>query len=64
MLRCSLDLRLTGPLMRALAENRPTPWLGALERVNAYTMHTWTVVLAGVLIRRSLDADDQRLRRL
>jgi hypothetical protein len=46
-----------GPLLRALAENRPTPGLGALERVNAYTMHAWTVVLAGVLMRRTLDAN-------
>jgi hypothetical protein len=45
---------LTGPLMTALAENRPTPRLGAFERVNAYTMHAWTVVLAVVLMRRTL----------
>ncbi|SOC49527.1 Protein of unknown function [Blastococcus aggregatus] len=47
---------LMAPLMSALAENRPTPWLGALERVNAYTMHAWTVVLAGVLMHRPLTA--------
>jgi hypothetical protein len=51
---------LMSPLMSALAENRPTPWLGALERVNAYTMHAWTVVLAEVLIHRTLAATGAR----
>jgi hypothetical protein len=51
---------LMGPLVSALAENRPTPWLGALERVNAYTMHAWTVVLAEVLTHRALAATGAR----
>jgi hypothetical protein len=48
---------LVGPLMPALAESRPTPWLGALEHVNAATMYAWTVVLARGLVRRTLGGD-------
>jgi hypothetical protein len=42
---------LTGPLMRELGNNLPTPWLGAFERINAYTTFAWMVMLAVVLIR-------------
>ena len=45
---------LTGPLMSELANNQPTPWLGAFERINAYTTFAWMVVLAVVLIRRTV----------
>jgi hypothetical protein len=44
---------LTGPLMSAIANNQPTPWLGAFERINAYTIFAWMVALAMVLIRRT-----------
>ncbi|WP_067860602.1 DUF998 domain-containing protein [Nocardia shimofusensis] len=43
---------LTGPLMSDIANNAPTPRLGVLERVNAYTTFAWMVVLALVLLRR------------
>ena len=43
---------MTGPLMENLATNKPTPGLGAFERVNAYTMFFWIIVLALVLMRR------------
>jgi F0F1-type ATP synthase membrane subunit a len=46
---------LTGPLMSEIANNQPTPWLGAFERINAYTTFAWMVVLAIVLIRRNVD---------
>ena len=46
---------LTGPLMSGLANNLPTPWLGAFERVNAYVTFAWIVVLALVLLRRTAD---------
>jgi len=46
---------LTGPLMSGLANNLPTPWLGAFERVNAYVTFAWMVVLALVLLRRTAD---------
>jgi Protein of unknown function (DUF998) len=45
---------LTGPLMSEIANNQPTPWLGAFERINAYTTFAWMVVLAVVLIRRTV----------
>jgi hypothetical protein len=46
---------LTGrPVMNELANNLPTPWLGAFERVNAYAMFAWTVVLAVVLLGRTV----------
>ena len=34
-------------------ENLPTPWIGALERVNVYGTMLWLLVLAVVLLRRS-----------
>ena len=42
---------------RDLAENRPTPWLGAFERVNAYVYLAWLVVLAVTVIRH-VDPED------
>jgi hypothetical protein len=45
---------LTGPSMSELGNNLPTPWLGAFERINAYTTFAWMVVLAVVLIRRTV----------
>jgi len=45
---------LTGPLMSDIANSQPTPWLGTFERINAYTMFAWIVVLAVVLIRRTV----------
>ena len=45
---------LTGPLMSDIANNLPTPWLGAFERINAYTTFLWMVVLALVLLRRTV----------
>src|SRR5512133_1661529 len=45
---------LTGPLMSEIANNLPTPWLGAFERINAYTTFAWMVVLAVVLLRRTV----------
>lgn len=44
---------LTGPLMSDIANNLQTPWLGAFERVNAYTTFVWMAVLAFVLLRRT-----------
>jgi hypothetical protein len=44
---------LTGPLLSDVANNLPTPWLGAFERVNAYATFAWMVGLALVLLRRT-----------
>jgi hypothetical membrane protein len=38
--------------------NLPTPWMGAFERINAYAYLGWVVVLAMVLVRRSVDHVD------
>ena len=43
---------LAGGLMEDIAANSPTPWLGVFERLNAYTLFVWMVVLAVVLLRR------------
>ena len=37
----------------AVVANRPTPWMGALERASQYAMNLWYAVLAVVLVRRS-----------
>jgi hypothetical protein len=43
---------LAGRLMEDIAKDLPTPWLGAFERVNAYTLFAWMAMLAVVLLRR------------
>ncbi len=53
---------LTGPLMGAISTNQPTPLLGAFERVNAYTTFAWMVVLASVLLRRTVSSRQQESR--
>jgi hypothetical protein len=40
--------------MQGVADNMPTPWAGAYERINAYTFLAWLAVLAVTVIRRSL----------
>jgi hypothetical protein len=36
-------------------EQNDTPWAGVFERVNAYVLAAWFVVLAVTVMRRSLD---------
>jgi hypothetical protein len=36
-------------------EQNDTPWAGAFERVNAYVLMAWLVVLAVTVMRRSLN---------
>jgi hypothetical protein len=38
--------------IEAIAANRPTPWMGLLERVSVYGPLLWMAVLALVLLRR------------
>lgn len=45
---------LTGPLMSDIANSLPTPWLGAFERINAYATFVWMVLLALVLLHRTV----------
>jgi predicted membrane channel-forming protein YqfA (hemolysin III family) len=44
-------------------EQNDTPWAGAFERVNAYVLMAWLVLLAMTVMRRSLDGvqPEQRL---
>ena len=35
-------------------EQNDTPWAGAFERINAYALMVWFVVLAVTVMRRSL----------
>jgi hypothetical protein len=48
---------LSANLDEARAADLATPWMGFFERVNAYTMFAWMVVLAVILLR-SLRAED------
>jgi hypothetical protein len=48
---------LAANLDEARAADLATPWMGFFERVNAYTMFAWMVVLAVILLR-SLRAED------
>jgi hypothetical protein len=41
-----------------IAAGRPTPWLGAVERVNVYGYLLWIFVLAVALLRRRVSADE------
>jgi hypothetical protein len=41
--------------MQGVADNLPTPWAGAYERINAYTFLAWLVVLAVTVMRRALN---------
>jgi hypothetical membrane protein len=45
---------LAGTYMQDIANNQPTPWLGAFERINAYAYLAWLVVLAVTVMRRSI----------
>jgi hypothetical protein len=45
---------LAGNAMRDIGEGLPTPWVGAFERANAYVYFAWIVVLAVMLMRRTL----------
>lgn len=45
---------LAGTYMQGIADNLPTPWVGAFERINAYTYLAWLVVLAVPVMRGSL----------
>jgi len=36
-------------------EQNDTPWAGAFERINAYALMAWLVVLAVTVMRRSLN---------
>ena len=38
--------------IEAIAQNQPTPWMGALERISVYGPLIWMAVLAGTLLRR------------
>jgi Protein of unknown function (DUF998) len=44
----------SGIAIRGIEQN-DTPWAGAFERVNAYVLMAWFVVLAVTVIRRSLN---------
>ncbi|MFZ2173005.1 MAG: hypothetical protein WAW17_03010, partial [Rhodococcus sp. (in: high G+C Gram-positive bacteria)] len=44
-----------------IADNLPTPWLGAYERINAYVYLVWVVVLAVTVMRRT-PGDEQPTR--
>lgn len=45
---------LAGTSMQSIADNLPTPLVGAFERINAYTYLAWLVVLAVIVMHRSL----------
>jgi hypothetical protein len=45
---------LAGASIPRIADNLPTPWMGAFERINAYVYLAWLVVLAITVMRRSL----------
>jgi hypothetical membrane protein len=45
---------LAGTSMQNIADNLPTPWVGAFERTNAYVYLAWLAVLAITVMRRSL----------
>ena len=38
--------------IEAIADNRPTPWMGLLERISVYGPLIWMAVLAAVLLRQ------------
>jgi len=38
--------------MEGVGENVPTPWAGGFERINAYVLMAWLVVLAVTVMRR------------
>ncbi|MCD6023025.1 MAG: hypothetical protein K0R20_2735, partial [Actinomycetia bacterium] len=40
-------------------EKNDTPWAGAFERINAYTLMLWFVLMAVTVMRRSLDGVPQ-----
>jgi membrane protease YdiL (CAAX protease family) len=44
-----------------LGANRPTPWLGVLERINLGIYLAWVAVLGAVLMRRRDGREDSRL---
>jgi hypothetical protein len=35
-----------------MSQNKPTPWMGVIERVNIYGIMLWVIVLAFCLLRR------------
>jgi hypothetical protein len=41
----------TGLAIPRMTANEPTPWMGAIERVNIYATMLWVAVLAGSLLR-------------
>jgi hypothetical protein len=53
----------TGLAIPRMTANEPTPWMGALERVNIYATMLWVAVLAGGLLRRHAPATPQQVRR-
>lgn len=48
----------------AMVANEPTPWMGALERVNIYATMLWVAVLAGALLRVQAAGAPRRLAKL
>jgi hypothetical protein len=47
-----------------LEANEPTPWMGAIERVNIYAQMLWIAVLSGLLLRRHAASAPQQTGRL
>jgi hypothetical protein len=42
----------TFPYVPRMSQNKPTPWMGVIERVNIYGIMLWVIVLAFCLLRR------------
>jgi uncharacterized membrane protein len=49
---------MVGMQAEQMQANEPTPWLGVIERITAYTPMLWIVVLAIGLLRTEAGAED------
>jgi hypothetical protein len=54
---------LTGLQAGAVRANEATPWLGVIERTNAYAAMLWIAVLAGSLLRSHASIASRRTSR-